>query len=176
MSFSLEVFAVAIPEDVTRAWIAGLLSHGLTVESHPQFDLRRWRNGWISFKCSAQVSGYPTRAFAAGFELDVDASVEGVHLADDAPGDVRELLGQSMALFHLSTPSARTVGDLRLQAFGAAVLAEVCGGAVYDPQRDEFFKGPAAYRNAQREAESFESSAAPESWTFETFHGWRRAR
>jgi hypothetical protein len=176
VSFSLEVFAVVLPEDLSRAWIAGLASHGLTVQSHPQFDLRRWRNGWISFKCSAQVSGYPTRAFAAGFELDVEGSVEGVPLADDAPGDVRDLLGQSKALFHLSTPSARTVGDLRLQSFGAAVLADVCEGAVYDPQRDEFFKGAAAFVNAQREAESFESSAEPESWTFETFLGWSRGR
>jgi hypothetical protein len=176
MSFSLEVFAVVLPEDLSRAWIAGLSGHGLVVEAHPKFDLRRWQNGWISFRCSAQVAGYPRRAFAAGFELDVDGAVEGVALADDTPDEVRELLGQSKALFHLSTPSARTVGDLRLQSFGAAVLADICQGAVYDPQRDEFFRGPAAFVNAQREAESFESSAEPESWTFETFLGWSRAR
>jgi hypothetical protein len=176
MSFSLEVFAVVLPEDLSRLWIDGLTRHGLTVQGHPQLDLRRWRGGWISFRCVADIPGYPPRAFAAGFELDVDVEVEGVPLADDTPDEVRELLGESKALFHFSTPSSRTVGDLRLQSFGAAVLADVCGGAVYDPQRDEFFRGPAAFTNAQREVESFESSAEPESWTFETFLGWNRTR
>ena len=176
MSFSLEVFAVGVPEDLTRAWTAGLMSHGLVVEPHPQFDLRRWRGGWVSFKCSAQIPGYPPRAFAAGFELDVEATADAMELAEDTPDDLRELIEQSKALFHLSTPSARTVGDLRLQSLGAAVLADVCGGAVYDPQRDEFFRGAAALLNAEREAESFESSTEPESWAFEVFRGWGAGR
>ena len=176
MSFSLEVFAVTVPDDVTRSWIAGLMDHGLVVETHPKFDFLRWQGGWVSFKCSTQVSGYPRRGFPAGFELDVDSTVDAIDVPEDASDGLRELLGQANALFHLSTPSSRTVGDLRLQSFGAAVLAEVCGGAVYDPQRDEFFRGADALVNARREAESFESSAEAEAWGFDTFRGWSGAR
>jgi hypothetical protein len=176
VSFALEVFAVLIPDDVTGAWAAGLAGEGLIVHPHPQFDFHRWRGGWVSFKCSARNAGYPRAAFAAGFELDIDADLAPAGLATNAPDDARELIEQSKAIFHLSTPSARTVGDLRLQSLGAAVLADICGGAVYDPQRDEFFRGAAALVNARREAESFESSAEAESWALEPFRGWNGAR
>ena len=176
MSFSLEVFAASLPEDLTGSWIAGLMSQGLVVEAHPQFDLGRWRGGWVGFKCSTQISGYPRRGFPAGFELGVDSTVDAFELPEDAPDGLRELLGQARALFHLSTPSSRTVGDLRLQSLGAAVLAGVCGGAVYDPQRDAFFTGAAALENARREAKSFESSAEAIAWSFDTFRGWSGVR
>ena len=167
MGFSLEVLTGAVSPAITQAWIAGLVRHGLKVEAHPRFSFERWRGGWAPFQCSIERPGYPTAPISAGFELDIGPNAEAEVLAARAPEYLQRFVSEASRVFHFSTAAGRTVADLRLQVFGAAVLAELADGVVYDPQRDEFFAGPAAIQNAFREAESFEAAAEPAAWRFE---------
>ena len=92
-----------------------------------------WRGGWASFQFSIQRPGYLTVPISAGFELDIGPNEEPEILAASAPEHLQRLVIEARRVFHFSTPAGRTVADLRLQAFGAAVLAELTGGALYDP-------------------------------------------
>lgn len=167
MSFSLEVFASAASEPTTQAWIAALVKHGLVVVAHPRFGFQRWQGGWAPFQVSVRCPGYPAEPASAGFELDIGPNEDAEALAADAPEHLQNLVAEAPRVFHFSTPAARTVADVRLQVFGAALLAEVLGGVVYDPQRNEFFAGTAAIQNAQREAETFEATAEGDAWRLE---------
>jgi hypothetical protein len=173
VSFSLEVFATVLPQDLWAGWADALAAQGLVVERHPGFLPERWRGGWVGFKvvveeASSSKHRYPKSPIAAGFELDVGPNEEGADLARQAPASVASLISEARTVFHLSTPAARTVADLRLQCLAAATLASITRGAVYDPQQAAFFAGEAAVANARREIEQYEDN--PESiWTFEHF-------
>jgi hypothetical protein len=173
VSFSLEVFATVLPEDLWSTWAAALSDYGLVVERHPGFSPEKWRGGWAPFKLVVRhVSDgdqrYPGSAIAAGFEFDVGPNEDGDDLASQAPATISPLISGARTVFHFSTPAARTVADLRLQCMGAATLAAITNGAVYDPQQDAFFAGEAALANARREFEQYEADP-DSSWSFEKF-------
>jgi hypothetical protein len=173
VSFSLEVFATTLPDDLWVLWADALAGQGLIVERHPSFEPGQWRGGWAPFRLLVQQDPstdrrYPDHPIVAGFELEIGPNDSGDDLAVQAPGPVSSLISGARTVFHFSTSTARSVADLRLQCLAAATLAGITRGVVYDPQQDAFFTGEAALANARREIEQHESDPGS-SWTLEPF-------
>jgi hypothetical protein len=108
----------------------------------------------------------------AGFELDCFRNLQGGD-EDDVSSELLERLERARWRFFLTTTMGRSVADLRIQSFGAATLAIVTDGTVFDGQQGRYFTGEAAIANAAREADEYEREwARPAQWDLCKFVRW----
>jgi len=170
MAFELSVLGRAPTPDIVTSWQARLAAHGLLCEFHLGFAFGSWEGGFLPIKLVVIPGAFPLAErygpapILCGFEFDIHP-VSDVHLPSRGAADLLERLRKADWHYYFRTTIGRNVGDLRLQCFGAATLAELTHGLVFDPHQGAYFVGPAALANAAREADSYEdNSSEPHQW------------
>lgn len=174
MGFELSVAGRAPTPDLAQRWQTSLAAYGLLCEFHPDFSFGMWSGGFLPIKLSVVPNSFPladrygTDPVVCGFEFSEHANSDSHHPTE--PPELFERLQDAIRLYEFRTAMGRNVGDLRLQCFGAAALAELTGGVVYDPQQGQYFFGAEAVANAAREADEYEADwARPDQWRLPKF-------
>ena len=62
--------------------------------------------------------------------------------------------------------------ELRISLFFAAILAELTGGVIYDPQNGRYLNGQQALQTFPLEIDDYEKSFSVDEFTLDKFEGW----
>ena len=153
MSYDLVVSYPDLPAGLAARWEAGFHGLGFDVEVYPAFDASTWTGGFLPFhvrRAPAEMAGYvlPDPAMC-GFEAEFEPT----------QAFLRTALGRS-SLEHC------------IQHLGAALLAQLSGGRVIDPQSGAVREGIAALEDARRSVVAFVDTAEADQLVHRSFPGW----